>query len=396
MDVTTDIPSTTRADPIHSRPESYNQTDAPNITGSTSGISSSQVSGTTPSQNYRYESVGSRKESPLSSPLAARLSQTRLHASHQSSADPAQPSNSDVATADSISPLLIREEPPLKPPKKHDFFENPDEEDIGEGVRDDHDPAHGMSLSANRLGSVLGGSHFGLNEDPIMDLKEEGFPVLKDFVSTARLLFAQDGVDTFTDVELHKWLHANKNHRGRALSALSDTLTWRRQFNVDKLKSEDFSAFEASGYLHFFGSTHDGTPILFFNGSRRKPAAANSANSKPPNAMGATAGPGNTGGVAPDAPGWTRERELRYIIYVLEQAKTSGILKDKLYVVIDRTGMSRGQQSDASLVSSLVPLLQKHYPERLKGMVIFPTGTLFWMGWKMTQMLIDPATKTKV
>ena len=65
-------------------------------------------------------------------------------------------------------------------------------------------------------------------------------------------------------------------------------------------------------------------------------------------------------------------------------------------VVIDRTRATTAQL-DTVLCKSLIPILQKHYPDSLARMVIFPnTGTYFWMAWKLAGTMIDPLTMQKV
>ncbi|KAI8849754.1 hypothetical protein BC829DRAFT_391095 [Chytridium lagenaria] len=180
----------------------------------------------------------------------------------------------------------------------------------------------------------------------------------KAFLSTVRELYREDNVDAFNDLELVKYLLVQKGHIGKAMSALAETLTWRKTFGTDTtlLDSEDFSDLEATGKAQFFGKARDGTPILVINLSRHltpKDAAA-------------------------------KEREIR-----------DGILVDKMTVIVDRSNGNSGQ-ADSSLIKAVVPLFQKHFPERLARMIIFPTNTWFWMFWKVAKVFIDPATVLKI
>ncbi|KAJ3120484.1 hypothetical protein HK098_004572 [Nowakowskiella sp. JEL0407] len=178
-----------------------------------------------------------------------------------------------------------------------------------------------------------------------------------------------DGISTLSDTEIEKWLISNKGHRGKALSALSESLTWRKSLNIPNLLSTDFSEFEATRMLQFSGKAVDGTPVLILNGAQRK--------------------------IPKDFK--ERDKEIKFFFYVLEKARVDGIFKDQLIVIIDRTNMSRAQQSDAaSIPPTIIPLLQKHYPERLKSMYIFPNSTMFWMAWQMIVLLIDSNTVKKI
>lgn len=54
----------------------------------------------------------------------------------------------------------------------------------------------------------------------------------------------------------------------------------------------------------------------------------------------------------------------RFIIYTLEKARRDGSLADKITLVVDITGKKMGKQ-EIRLAATIVPLLQKYYPERL-------------------------------
>ncbi|KAJ3215636.1 hypothetical protein HDU67_000170 [Dinochytrium kinnereticum] len=163
----------------------------------------------------------------------------------------------------------------------------------------------------------------------------------KGFLTTVRELYKEDNVDSFNDIELLKFLLANKNHIGKAMSALSETLAWRKTFGTDTtlLDGEDFSDLDATGKAQFFGRARDGTPILVVNLSRHSTPKDVAA----------------------------REREIRYMIYVIEKARRDGVLVDKMTVIVDRANVASGQ-ADSAMIKTVVPILQKHYPERLARM----------------------------
>lgn len=86
------------------------------------------------------------------------------------------------------------------------------------------------------------------------------------------------------------------------------------------------------------------------------------------------------------------ESELKFLIYMLEQAKKNGRVKDKVTVIFDKTGM----KTDIKLLSYIVPIFQHHYPETLSRAYVFPTNSIFCVFWGMAGMVFDPATITKV
>ncbi|KAJ3369254.1 hypothetical protein HDU91_007375 [Kappamyces sp. JEL0680] len=77
------------------------------------------------------------------------------------------------------------------------------------------------------------------------------------------------------------------------------------------------------------------------------------------------------------------------------QARKTGVLKEKLSVVLDITGTKMDKQL-VKMAAQLVPLLQKYYPGRLSRLYLFPTNTLFWMSYKMSSYILDPNTIPKL
>ncbi|KAI8906438.1 hypothetical protein EDD86DRAFT_173752, partial [Gorgonomyces haynaldii] len=178
-----------------------------------------------------------------------------------------------------------------------------------------------------------------LDEDYVLnDNEQENEKQIEIFVSTAKTLFAQDNVSVYSDAEIAKWLIGKKGHRGKALEALAETLNWRRDQKIDQIALLDFSDLQQSGKLQFCGRALDGSAVLVWTGSRH---------------------------VQPKTqPDW--DRELKFLIHTLEKARN-------------------------------VPLLQKHYPERLSRMYIFPSNAVLTMMFNMTaKMLIDPQTLQKI
>ncbi len=89
------------------------------------------------------------------------------------------------------------------------------------------------------------------------------------------------------------------------------------------------------------------------------------------------------------------QTEVKFIAFTLETGFAQNIISDKITFVIDRTGMNT-EKTDAKFAAHLIPILQKHYPELLSRMYIFPTNTLFNMMWKMSFMFLDPVTANKI
>ena len=64
-----------------------------------------------------------------------------------------------------------------------------------------------------------------------------------------------------TDLELEKFFIAHKEHKGKALEGLAESLQWRCTMNLDAF---DFTELDATGKLFFQGHALDGSPIVLY------------------------------------------------------------------------------------------------------------------------------------
>ncbi|KAJ3276538.1 hypothetical protein HDV01_004071 [Terramyces sp. JEL0728] len=122
------------------------------------------------------------------------------------------------------------------------------------------------------------------------------------FVMTAKELYREDGISFLTDTEIAKWLLGYAGHRGKGLAALSETLQWRKDFNVNSILSEEFISMEKTGRLQYFGNALDGSCIIVWNGSKY---------------------------VGPKTES-EREKEMRFIVYFIELGRKRGYIRVKL------------------------------------------------------------------
>ncbi|KAJ3394727.1 hypothetical protein HDU84_006870 [Entophlyctis sp. JEL0112] len=187
------------------------------------------------------------------------------------------------------------------------------------------------------------------------------------FLLTALELHKEDKVDQLTDREILKFLRSNGSHSGKALSALADHLQWRKEFRVDEILEEDFTVLERSGVAQFVGRTRIGVPILIIDNSRH---------------------------VCPKDQ-CSRERLIRYSVFLIERAKSQGVLTDKLLIILDRY-KTTASQMDTTTFKALLTVFQKNYPETLQRFIIFPNSTMFWLAWKLLKGFIDPDTLKKI
>ena len=156
-------------------------------------------------------------------------------------------------------------------------------------------------------------------------------------------------------------------HQGKALEALADTLAWRKSYGTNTILQEDFMQHEKTGKVSLFGTAMDTSVGLVFQASRFE----------------ALQTPKDI------------DQAVRFIIYSLEKGRRDGHIKDKVTVIIDINGKKVGKQ-EVKFASILVPLLQKHYPETLSRLYLFPTNTLFNMTYQMSSYLIAKETVPKI
>jgi len=94
---------------------------------------------------------------------------------------------------------------------------------------------------------------------------------------------------------------------------------------------------------------------------------------------------------------FNKERKLdeatSAIIYILESALQQSELLSVLY---DRENFSIAKNLDIELIKTVAKILGDNYPERLKGVYLYPTGLVFKGIWNMVSPFLDPRTRGKV
>ncbi|KAI9199840.1 CRAL-TRIO domain-containing protein [Polychytrium aggregatum] len=222
--------------------------------------------------------------------------------------------------------------------------------------------------SSSEFNLATGSSfHLNANDDDNDDDDSTTNGEVDAFISTARELFKDDGVDELDDQELKKWFAIHKRHRGKALSALSQTLTWRKKEGLAGIVGEDFGSHIQSGKCQWIGESREGTPVLIWIESRHEPPKGTAA----------------------------KDRDTRFFLYLIEMARRSRIMTDKITIIVDRTQIT-SSRTDAFMLTNLIPLLTHHYPDSLLRVLLFPTGLTFWIMWNMARMFMDAATVQKV
>lgn len=228
------------------------------------------------------------------------------------------------------------------------------------------------------------GSTFSLNET--VDLDENA----KEYLHTVRELFKQDGCMDYSDKELLNWLTTNQNHRGKALAALSESLIFRTSHINPLYKSLppppltlNGSVFEQSKFCRVIGKAKDNTPLLLCELQALSNHVIDRENEKNMTLMQA---------IYKDLDG--KDQLFKYIFNVLEDLRKEGVFTEKITVIIDR---GTTKEPSLTIARYLIPLFQKHFPNRLSKLAVFPvSGASSWMLWSAIKVLIDKSTVPKV
>lgn len=64
-------------------------------------------------------------------------------------------------------------------------------------------------------------------------------------------------------------------------------------------------------------------------------------------------------------------------------------------IIFDRTGM-KADKADLAFAKHILPIFQKHYPEKVFRVYIFPKNTFLSMVFKMFSMLLRPETVNRI
>ncbi|KAK9764625.1 hypothetical protein K7432_007716 [Basidiobolus ranarum] len=142
-------------------------------------------------------------------------------------------------------------------------------------------------------------------------------------------------------------------------------MRWRQSFRYDSILEEDFSDLIGAQKVFFHGNAKDGTPILIWRSCKHLVNVAE------------------------------RSREIRFYVWILVKAEQEGILTDKITIIYDRSHATKAN-TDLGLAKEAFPIFQRHFPERLKSIFVFPSSFLLTSLWQCIKPFIDPVTAQKI
>lgn len=159
---------------------------------------------------------------------------------------------------------------------------------------------------------------------------------------------------------------ADRYNGKRIEDAVVDTVTWRRDFGISKIRPEEIASVVEKGVAYVNGFDKHGRSIIYFKFGR--------AGRK-------------------DNP----ETLLQALMYTVERAdrlceeNRSG----EFIALIDFEGVSMRNLPPFRVIRTAIDLLKLHYPYRVGGIFVIKTGATFNIIWKVFRPLLPKAVLAK-
>lgn len=143
---------------------------------------------------------------------------------------------------------------------------------------------------------------------------------------------------------LLRYLRATKWNVKEAVNRLHTTLTWRREYGVDKLTADYISVENETGKQVLIGFDNEGRPCLYLN-----PGRQNTEHS---------------------------DRQIEHLVFMLERViDLMGPDQESLALLVNFKETRAGQNATIGQGRQTLHILQNHYPERLgRALVINSTA----------------------
>ncbi|ORX92233.1 CRAL/TRIO domain-containing protein [Basidiobolus meristosporus CBS 931.73] len=168
---------------------------------------------------------------------------------------------------------------------------------------------------------------------------------------------------TYSDVERF-WI-ANKGDFDATLNHIMETLNWRKEVEYDNIHNEDFSDVLKTGELFFHKTALDGSTVLVWRSCKHIPGLIQ------------------------------RSREARFFLWMMAKAERADLIKNKFTLLFDRTMATRAN-ADLGLAREILPMLQRHFPECLERVLVYPTSLFLNTLWCCVKPFLDPMVRQKI
>ncbi|KAJ3146753.1 hypothetical protein HDU89_006008 [Geranomyces variabilis] len=164
------------------------------------------------------------------------------------------------------------------------------------------------------------------------------------------------------------FLAAHKNNVDAALRAIEKTLVWRAEYRWYDLPNETFDAEERAGKLYWHKRDREGNPVLIFRMDRHVASKT-----------------------LVDI-----ERTVRFLIWFVERAVRTGLVTDRITLLIDRINATAANAEGLQFMRYAGTHIQAAFPEIMHRIIVFPTSTLLYALWKVAQGLLNPRVVGKI
>ncbi|OJJ37348.1 hypothetical protein ASPWEDRAFT_50569 [Aspergillus wentii DTO 134E9] len=164
---------------------------------------------------------------------------------------------------------------------------------------------------------------------------------------------------------LLRYLRATKWNVSEAVARLQRTLTWRREYGLERLTSDYISIENETGKQVILGYDIHARPCLYL-----LPSNQNTEKS---------------------------DRQVEHLVYMLERViDIMGPDQETLALIVDYNESKSGQNATLGQAKQTLNILQNHYPERLGRALVINVPFMIWGFFKLVTPLIDPLTREKM
>jgi hypothetical protein len=164
---------------------------------------------------------------------------------------------------------------------------------------------------------------------------------------------------------LLRYLRATKWNVTEAITRLQRTLTWRREYGLEKLTSDYISIENETGKQVILGYDIHARPCLYL-----LPSNQNTEKS---------------------------DRQVEHLVYMLERViELMGPDQETLALIVNFNETKSGQNASLGQAKQTLNILQNHYPERLGRALVINVPFVIWGFFKIITPFIDPLTREKL
>ncbi|KAL4957682.1 CRAL-TRIO domain-containing protein [Aspergillus filifer] len=162
-----------------------------------------------------------------------------------------------------------------------------------------------------------------------------------------------------------RYLRATKWNTSEAVARLQRTLTWRREYGIEKLTPDYISIENETGKQVLLGYDIHGRPCLYL-----LPSNQNTEKS---------------------------DRQVQHLVFMLERAiELMPADQETLALIVDYSQTKSGQNASIGQAKDTVHFLQNHYPERLGRALVINMPFIIMGFFKIVTPFLDPVTREKL